>query len=107
MALTSTFEVKENNLILTEKSIGIEKRVVPVSMKFNVVKGNSLFNQIMTMSGFSQFIEDELNSEFNVDFEGYKPEYVEKLKQEDLKLKEIIRKSQPKITIKIELETYE
>lgn len=99
--------VQENNLTLVKKSLGVEERKVPVSMEFNVVKNNSLFNQLMTMSGFSKFVEDKLNSEFNVDFEGYKPEYVEKLKEEDLKLKEIIRKSQPKITIKIELETYE
>ncbi len=99
--------VKEINVRVLSQSIGLDKRVVPMSMEYAVVTGNSLCNTIMEETGFLRDMDKKLNSEFNVDFEGYKPEYIETLRQEDLALKEVIKLSKVKMTIKIELEKYE
>jgi hypothetical protein len=99
---------QENNLILLKQSISLDKRIVPISMEFNVISYNSLFNRIMEESRFLEFVDKELDKSPNyIEFEGYTEEYKKKLKLESDTYKEVIKTSKPKITIKIELEKYE
>lgn len=103
-----TFDTVENNLRVVRHSEGLSNRLVPLSMEFEVINGNSLFNYIMDLSGFNKSVENKLNSKPDyVDFEGYTEEYKKKKEAELDKLKDVIRASKPKITIKIELEKYE
>jgi len=96
----------ENNLILVRKSVGVENRVVPFSMEFEVVRDNSLFNRILEESNVSKQVTDELERGIS-DFEGYTEEYKKKQEEDLNKFKGMLITAKPKITIKIELEKYE
>jgi predicted metal-dependent hydrolase len=100
-------QIKENNLILVSKTEGVSKRLIPLSMEFNVVNNNSLFKTIMKESNILDYIERKVHSTLEIDFEGYTEEYKNKLRQENKRFKELLGSSTPKITIKIELEKYE
>lgn len=96
----------ENNLILTRRSEGLEKRVVPLSMEFEVVRYNSLFNRILEESKISDYVTKKLEEGIS-DFEGYTDTYKQKLTEDLSKFKGALITAKPKITIKIELEKYE
>ena len=98
--------VKENNLTMTKKSVGLENRLVPFSMEFEVVRDNSLFNRILEESNIAAEVTKELQKEIS-DFEVYTEQYKEKLKEQLNYFKGVLITAKPKITIKIELEKYE
>lgn len=101
-----TSSLKENNLILTEKWEGLDTKLVPLAMKFDVVSGNSLEKTILFESGFNNYIDHVLSKELHA-IDSYTEEYKLKLQEELDKLKQVIKESKIKITINIELEKYE
>ncbi len=97
--------ISENNLVLVERTTWFSKRVVPMSFRFDVVKGNSLYKTIIEESCVDMYIEKYTNQPIT-DY-GYTEFYLNELKAEQKKLKELIKKSNIKITINIELKNYE
>lgn len=89
--------------VITRKWEGREDRISPLGMEFQVVEGenDTIYQYLMEKLQFQSYIDSILNKEL----EGAElSQYSEKhLKQ----LKEDIKGSKVKITIKIELEKYE
>lgn len=102
-----TFETtKENNLIVKSVSEGLDNRLVPLAIEFEVVSNNSLFNQIIEESGISQRITKLIEAQ-SCKFEGYKKEFQDKEEEKYNRFRGLLLTAKPKITIKIELEKYE
>lgn len=99
-------QIKENNLIWTKRHTGLPYVISPMSVEFKVVNNNSLYNTIIKESKFNDLIEKELNKGID-DLECYTEEHKQKQLNELNKYKQVIRDSKIKITIKIELESYD
>lgn len=97
---------QENNLIITKLTRGLENRLVPFAMEFDVISNNSLYNTILEVSEFNK-AKDNFVKSLDADFEGYTAAYFDKMKAYNERIKQLINSGNVKITIKIELEKYE
>lgn len=93
--------VENSEVKVISKTVGKEKRIIPLAMELEVKENSNLFNTILNTSNFEKFMDFELTCMYPGD----------KIYEKDQEFREQLRNdckdANIKITIKIELEKYE
>lgn len=101
-------KIANGNLMVTMYSSGLPEKVVPLALEMEVTNNAPLYNTIMDLSEFNTLIEKATNyRDDRLDMDSYSEEEKQKIREYYEKLRKTILNGKPKITIKIELETYE
>jgi hypothetical protein len=98
---------KQNNFgeaIIIEQWEGIEINPSILGRKFTCVEGSDIFEYLYNYFHFQDWLDSINNKVFTE--EELEWEYTKMKKEQNDKLKELIKTAKPKITITIELENY-